>query len=144
MTGARNVRTYLADVTGFLRLNYGLLVGMFSLLSRAPPLRVALRWMVSGSLWLMRAVLLRGVSSRLELTAIAGRGTPRELARTLEFDDGQEAVALGAAAVVARALERGDSLPTGVYAVPERFSLAELLAVIEGITGRQVRGDGLL
>ena len=38
----------------------------------------------------------------------------------------------------------GDSLPTGVYAVPERFSLAELLAVIEGITGRQVRGDGLL
>jgi hypothetical protein len=132
--GPPTVRASMALVPSFLRFNFGLLG---ALLPRMGPLRRPLLALTEWSLRFFRGLLLRGVKSAVELTAVANRGGPDEQLRMLAFADGQEGTALGVAAMVELWLGRSELPPPGVYAPGDLFALGELMAAV-----RRLAGDG--
>lgn len=124
-TQVPNVAAYFAIVPGVLRYNFAVLAWMCRLLRFA---RRPLVWLLTWQMIALRAWLLRNVESRVQLVAIAERGTPREQQLELSFADGQQATADGTVAAVEAWLARDPSLgPFGVFGVAELFSFHELL-----------------
>ncbi|MCX4243062.1 NAD-dependent epimerase/dehydratase family protein [Paraliomyxa miuraensis] len=128
-TGVPTVTTYFALVPAWLRFDFGALAWMAWLLRFA---RRPLVWLLTWQMILLRAWLLRRVETRVQLVAVADRGTPHERSQGLSFDDGQQSTALGVVAAV-RAWER---LPPherrpGLFGLAERFTLEELRAGLE-------------
>jgi hypothetical protein len=113
-TGAPEVGCYMALIPGFLAFNFRLLAGLIRL---SGPLKPLLLKLTEWQLVLLRAVLLRGVKTGVQLTAIADRGTEHERIRQLSFADGHRATAIGVAAAVSLFLERPSPPPPGVYTV---------------------------
>ena len=124
-TQAPTVRAAMALVPSFLRFNFALLG---ALLPRLGPLRRPLLALTAWSLRLLRGTLLRSVTSRVELTAIANRGAPDEQLRMLAVTDGQEGTAAGVAAMVERWLARPAPPTPGIYTPGELFALDPLVA----------------
>jgi hypothetical protein len=128
-TGAPNVAAYFALVPAWLRLNFSALAWMCRLLR---VLRRPLSWLVTWQMIVLRAWLLRNVETRLQLLAVADRGTARERSRELSFTDGQQATAAGTVAAVEAYLARDpEQRPVGVFGVGEVFELDELLRHLE-------------
>jgi hypothetical protein len=124
-TGSPKVVSYFALVPAWLRFNFSALAWMCRLL-RA--LKRPLAWLITWQLIVLRAWLLRNVETRLQLLAVADRGTPRERSRELSFADGQQATAAGTVAAVEAWLAREpERRPVGVFGVAELFELDELL-----------------
>jgi hypothetical protein len=95
-------------------------------------LRRPLSWLVTWQMIVLRAWLLRNVETRLQLLAVADRGTARERSRELSFTDGQQATAAGTVAAVEAYLARDpEQRPVGVFGVGEVFELDELLRHLE-------------
>lgn len=126
-THAPSVATHMTTVPGFLVRSFGLIAW---LLLRAGPLRGMLRASMLASLWLMRALLLRGVTSRVSMTAIANRGESDEVVRGLDFADGQAATATGVAATVRLWCQRPQPEP-GCYSPAQLFVLDEALVAAQ-------------
>ena len=130
-TGAAAVASYVALVPGWLRLNFAALAWACRLLRFA---RRPLAWLVTWQLVVLRAWLLRNVTSSVQLVAVADRGTPRERGRELSFADGQQATAAGTVAAVEAWLARGlGRRPAGVFGVAETFELDELLPHVAAV-----------
>lgn len=127
-TRAPNVVSYFALVPGWLRFNFSALAWMCRLLR---VFKRPLAWLVTWQMIVLRAWLLRNVETRLQLLAVADRGTPRERSRELSFTDGQQATAAGTVAAVEAWLARApERRPVGVLGVAELFELDELLAYV--------------
>jgi len=123
VTTAPSVATHLSVVPGWMRP--GLALTQW-LLDHAGPLRGLVLLMTRWSLLVMRAVLLRAIGTRVQLTAVANRGRPDETARGLDFDDGRDGNAVGVTAAVL--LWRDvDPPPPGVYPAAALFGLDEAL-----------------
>jgi hypothetical protein len=124
-TGAAKVVSYFALVPAWLRFNFSALAWMCRLLR---VLARPLAWLVTWQMIVLRAWLLRNVETRVQLLAVADRGTPRERSRELSFADGQQATAAGTIAAVEAWLARGpERRPVGVFGLAELFDLDELL-----------------
>jgi hypothetical protein len=124
-TGALAVLSYLTLVPGWLRFNFTALAWMCRRLRFAGR---PLVWIVTWQMIVLRAWLLRNVESRVQLLAVADRGTPRERSRELSFANGQQAIAAGTVAAVEAWLTRpADLRPAGVFGVAKMFELDELL-----------------
>jgi hypothetical protein len=124
-TRAPAVVTYFALVPGWLRFNFSALAWMCRLLR---VFKRPLAWLVTWQMIVLRGWLLRNVESRLQLLAVADRGTARERSRELSFVDGQQATAAGTVAAVEAWLARDpEQRPVGVFGVGELFELDELL-----------------
>jgi hypothetical protein len=121
-TGAPRVVAGMALVPSWLRLNF-LVLAWWAVILR--PLQGAVVWVLARQLALVRAWLLRGVESSLELVVIADRGAASERIERLRFDDGQAATAAGVVAVV-EAVARHEELPAGTLGVAEVFELDEV------------------
>lgn len=128
-TRAPNVVSYFALVPAWLRLNFSALAWMCRVLR---VLQRPLAWLVTWQMIVLRAWLLRNVETRLQLVAVADRGTPRERSRELSFADGQQATAAGTVAAVDAWLARGtEGRPVGVFGLAEVFELDELLDYVD-------------
>jgi hypothetical protein len=124
-TRAPKVVSYFALVPAWMRLNFSALAWMCRLL-RA--FKRPLAWLITWQLIVLRAWLLRNVETRVQLLAVADRGTPRERSRELSFVDGQQATAAGTVAAVQAWLARDpERRPVGVFGVADVFELDELL-----------------
>ncbi|MFO7565733.1 MAG: hypothetical protein R6X02_24030 [Enhygromyxa sp.] len=126
-----DLAVHFALVPGWLRLNFGLLARMVRWFRFARrPLERLLEWQMI----VLRAWLLRGVESRVELVALADRGKASERACALSFADGQTATALGVAAAV-HAWTQAPEHRAGVFGVADYFSFEQLLAGLEQLGG---------
>lgn len=124
-TAAPTVITYFALVPSWLRFNFSALAWMCWLLRM---FKRPLVWLVTWQMIVLRGWLLRNVETRLQLLAVADRGTARERSRELSFADGQQATAAGAVAAVEAWFARDpEQRPVGVFGVGELFELDELL-----------------
>jgi hypothetical protein len=124
-THAPNVASYFALVPSWMRFNFTALAWMCRMLR---VFKRPLAWLVTWQLIVLRAWLLRNVETRVQLLAVADRGTPRERSRELSFPDGQQVTADGTVAAVQAWLARDpDRRPVGVFGVAEVFELDELL-----------------
>lgn len=123
-TRATAVTTRMALVPGLLRFSFALGAGVMRF---AGPLRRPLGWLAEWSLVGLRAVLLRGVSSRVELVAVAREGAGEPRIEQLDVADGQQGTAAGVAAAVACLLD-GSRPAAGVLTAPEAFGADVLLA----------------
>jgi short subunit dehydrogenase-like uncharacterized protein len=124
-TGVPTVITYFALVPAWLRFNFSALAWMCRLLR---VLKRPLAWLVTWQMIFLRGWLLRNVETRLQLLAVADRGTARERSRELSFADGQQATAAGTVAAVEAWIARDpEQRPVGVFGVGELFELDELL-----------------
>ncbi|MCA9687376.1 MAG: hypothetical protein KC457_34765, partial [Myxococcales bacterium] len=121
-TGAADVCSYFALVPAWLRFNFGALAWMAWLLRFA---RGPLVWLLTWQMIVLRAWLLRSVETRVQLVAVADRGTPRERSRSLDFADGQQSTAAGVVAAVEAWTRAGRRQP-GLRGVAERFDLEAL------------------
>lgn len=123
---------HFALVPGWLRFNFGLLARFARWFRFA---RRPLSWLIEWQMIVLRAWLLRGVESRVEMVAIADRGTPSERACALSFVDGQTSTALGVAAAV-HAWVHEPEHRAGLFGVANYFSFDQLLAGLEHLDGR--------
>ena len=124
VTEARTIGTYLSVDPGYLRFMFRV-AAWVSLVLR--PLRRLLVPLQAWMLTQLRAKRLRETKTSVELVAVANRGTEHERRASLSFEDGHDATARGAAAVVEAWLRRGESRrPFGVFGVAELFELPEL------------------
>ena len=123
VTTAPNVATHLAVVPSWMRPGFSMTQW---LLDHSGPLRGLVLAMTRWSLLVMRAVVLRALTTRVQLTAVANRGRPDETARALDFEDGRDGNALGVAAAVLlwRDVDPPDA---GVYPAASLFGLDEAL-----------------
>lgn len=121
-TGAEAVTCRMALAPGVLRFGFALSA---ALMRRAGPLRRPLGWLTELSMVILRAGLLRRVSSRVELVAVAEGGGRRRV-EALDVADGQRGTAEGVAAAVA-VLQSGHRPPAGVHTAPEAFGADALL-----------------
>ncbi len=131
-TGVPTVRAAMALIPGALRFNFQLLA---ALLPRLGPLRRPALALTGLSLRLMRAILLRRVGSRVQLTAVANLGAPDEAAVLAAFPDGQQATALGVGAAASLLLQRTAAPPPGVYTTADLFPFDALLAEVRRLDG---------
>ncbi len=129
-TDAETVTTRMALAPGILRL--GFTIGA-ALMRWAGPLRRPLGWLSEWSLIALRAGLLRRVSSRVELVAIAEDGAQRRVER-LDVADGQRGTADGVAAAVI-CLRDGARPAPGVHTAPTAFGARALLDAFASLTG---------
>jgi len=126
-TKVETVGAYMALVPGVMRLNFTVLAWcLWPLASLRRPLVRLIAWQLT----LLRAWLLRGVESRLQLVAVADQGRPTERSRGLTFADGQEATAAGVVAAVQVLV--GRETPAGVVGLAEVCRLEELLEAADG------------
>lgn len=130
-TGAAHVTSRMALAPGFLRFGFALSAALMRI---AGPLRRPMGWMTELSLIVLRAGLLRGVSSRVELVAVAEGGGQRRVEQ-LDVADGQRGTADGVAAAVLR-LRDGHRPPPGVYTAPEAFGGGGLLEAFRAVQRR--------
>jgi hypothetical protein len=122
-----NLSVHFALVPSWLRLNFAILArfARWFGLARRPLVRL-----ITWQMIVLRAWLLRGVESRVELVALADRGRPSERRCALSFVDGQTSTALGVAAVVHA--WTGETEPgAGLFGVADRFTLEQLLVGLE-------------
>ncbi|HLT37401.1 MAG TPA: hypothetical protein VK034_14010 [Enhygromyxa sp.] len=134
-----DLAVHFALVPGWLRFNFGLLARMVRWFRFA---RRPLAWLIEWQMIVLRAWLLRGVESRVEMVALADRGRPSERACALGFADGQTATAHGVAAAV-YAWTREPEHRAGLFGVADYFSLESLLAGLDHLDGRpQLRWTG--
>ena len=123
-TKAPKVATYFSLRPGWLRFNF-LFLAHFVRLLRV--LRGPLVWLLTKQLIVLRAILLRGVGTRVELLAVADRGLDSERSESLVFEDGHASTAIGVCAAAEAWLRRGQSQrPFGIHGVGELFTLDEL------------------
>jgi hypothetical protein len=124
-----DVAAHLSLVPGWLRFSFGLMARFASWLRFA---RRPLEWLIEWQMILLRAWVLRGVESRLELVAVADRGLPTERSLTLSFADGQAATAAGVAAAVELWAQEPEAR-VGLFGVGEYFTLEPMLAELERV-----------
>lgn len=101
VTGAPEVTTRMALVPDLFRFSFG---ALSALLRMAGPLRPALRALLRWQLLALRAWLLRGRESFVEVAVTVDLGLPTERTSAWRFDDGMEAMAEGVAAATVRLL----------------------------------------
>ena len=131
-TQVPNVATYLALKPGFLRYNFKVASVMAGLIPPLLPLFVKL---TEWSLMALRAVVLRGVTSTVQLTAVA-KGDDRIRVRQASFSDGQLATALGVGAVAS--LWPWTSPPeAGILTVADLFTFDELIIAMTELADGQ-------
>jgi hypothetical protein len=118
---------YFSLVPNWMRFNFLILARMTRWFRFA---RRPLAWLITWQMIVLRAWLLRNVESRVEMVAVADRGTQSERACALSFLDGQTATALGVAAAV-HAWAREPEHRVGLFGVARYFSLDQLLAGLE-------------
>jgi hypothetical protein len=118
---------HFALVPSWLRFNFMLLAHMTRCFRFA---RRPLAWLITWQMIVLRAWLLRGVESRVEMVALADRGQPSVRACALSFVDGQAATAFGVAAAV-HAWSCEAEHRAGLFGVANYFSLEQLLAGLE-------------
>lgn len=122
-----NAAVHFALVPSWLRFNFAILARFTRWFRFA---RRPLAWLITWQMIVLRAWLLRGVESRVELVALADRGTASERSCALSFVDGQTATALGVAAAV-HAWTCEPERRAGLFGVANYFSLEQLLAGLE-------------
>lgn len=135
-TGVPNVSTHMALSPGLLRYNFMIIVALLGLLGPLKPLAL---WLTEQSLVLMRALLLRGVTTRVELVAVADADTPTARVAQLTFDDGQIGTALGVAATV-RALLATPTPPRGVLTAAEVTPWPTITETLRGVAAIEAEG----
>lgn len=131
-TGAPTVVGHFALVPGWLRFNFGALAWFAALLRF---MKRPLAWMLELQMALLRAWLLRGVQSRVQLVAVADRNTSSERAGSISFEDGQQATAQGVAAAVDAWVHESEHR-LGVFGVANYFTLAQITTGLERCGGR--------
>lgn len=118
----QDVAVHLAPKPGILRVNFRLMAWLARVLGTARGLVLApARW----SLHLLRAVLLKSVPGRVEITAVAGSRQ-----RSLAVADGQAATGAAVAAAVALWAARADR-PAGVLSAGAVFPIEPWIAGLE-------------
>ncbi|MEM6995968.1 MAG: hypothetical protein AAF721_36005 [Myxococcota bacterium] len=123
VTMAPAVATHMALVPGWLRP--GFTVAQW-VIDHSGPLRPLVLWVTHLWLLALRFMLLRGVSTPVQLTAVANAGQPDETTRALSFDDGRDATAMGAVASLLLWRELEPPEP-GVHVAAGLFGLDEAL-----------------
>jgi len=128
-TDVPNLAGYYAPLPRLLRPFVRLSVWLRP--NKSGRLQRAYDWLTLGGIRLLRGALFRWRSSRVEIVAIANRGTPSETRGTLVVNDaiGATAIAIAAATVILCVRTRP---PTGVLGVGEVFDLDSLLARMRG------------
>ncbi|HVH97385.1 MAG TPA: hypothetical protein VM869_01690, partial [Enhygromyxa sp.] len=122
-----NAAVHFALVPSWLRFNFAILARMTRWFRFA---KRPLAWLITWQMIILRAWLLRGVESRVEMIAVADRGTASERSCALSFVDGQTATALGVAAAVHAWMGEPEHR-AGVFGIANYFSLDQLLTGLE-------------
>jgi hypothetical protein len=122
-----NAAVHFSLVPNWMRFNFlamAILARWFRFAKRP------LAWLITWQMIVLRAWLLRSVESRVEMVAVADRGTATERSCALSFVDGQTATALGVAAAV-HAWSCEPEHRVGLFGVAGYVSLDQLLAGLE-------------
>jgi hypothetical protein len=134
-TSAPIVTAYFALVPSWLRFNFGALAWIVWLLRF---MKRPLAWMLEVQLMLVRAWLLRGVESRVQLVEIADRNTSTARSCSISFADGQRATAQGVAAAVHAWVDEPEHR-VGVFGIGNYFTLAQIITGLERCGGEPPR-----
>ena len=133
-TTVPNIVTYLSIFPGFLRYNFSFLSSM---LKWAGILKPFCLWGIRSSLWLLRAIFLKNVSSSVSLTIVADKGLDTEKSTMIKVTDGHLGTAIGVVSSISLWAEK-DKKTAGVYTVSELFELDPFLKRWEELSGEKL------